>query len=1053
VSKVETERSASPTVAGARVAQVVSDVLLFALASAAAAALAYGIWTQLPEHLDVETDIVGFPIYGDFNGYRYFWLYWLIAGFVPVVTLAILLVLRRLVPRSETARPPRPRSPAVEPEELPALPNAIGAVGVARVLFVGAVLGLEAAYAVSAGSRWILSVGLPVTAGYALAVCLVAVALGRTRRLSRHIFWQRLSLANAAGVPLSLAGLYAVARSTEVTIESSGRVYEYSWLPLWVALGLTAVAIGWLIARTRRAADDEAFRSAERGLLLVVAGPVALYLFVALVPGGWTGIDMFHEGELLAGGELVEEGAFPWRDVIFIHGFLTDAGFQLIGFNLFEHSRWGYVAGSLLVVLPLYWISFYYLFAYLFHRNWLFLVGTQLALVLGIVFEGQLRFIFLPLILLLLGALLTKGSVLRAAAFMTVLVAQTVLTPEAAILAFAVLVTVIAFEAYYYKRSSPLTENFRRTLLCAGVGALLTVAWGVFLAAFGALDDFVSTGVTFASDHQLTGALPVNWVNDRYRFAAVAPVVLVVLAFWFFAAQIIRRGEIRVADWVMGAAAIFVGLYYQKFLARTDEHVFQPYAVTIPLLYYTLYRLIGLVADGLSRIAGRPSLRAGIGLGITAVAVVVLLVEAPRTVADVVQDAPKRFDATAAQEPSSPRVGFIGSEGNYDQLLQGVGAVLDTYVAPDEEIFDFTNSPALYHYLLERRPATRFYHVSMAIRKETQEELIEDLERSRPRLVVFSSGGTGLPSWDGISNQVRHYLVSRYLLDRYRPLVMQEGYVFMARNDSIPRPEQPNDAQELLFRTYPCDWGYAPEFFSLRPSAPSPVTLDLQELGPMLTVAGWAVDREQPGPAAQVVAAIDGKVVAEAQPTGHRPDIADVLDDPAYLGSGFALAVPPGRFPPSRAKEIRLYAVSRSGKATELGYGSGSAVGLERRGNPAELRTDGHRVPVVDGAAQGFADTSSVSSYVVGLDLPPGTRARRYDWIELETSAPQTNGFLLSDDLREPERGISFRTLARGDTTVRVLVGACSQWHGYTSRRLYLRLDQRQRIVGARLYR
>jgi hypothetical protein len=1071
LSRTETESTSTTPLAtadsgvaqkttAARLAQAGSDLLQFAVASGIAAVAAYAIWTQLPDELDVRTDIVGYPIHSNFNSNRYFWLYWLIAGFVPVVSLALFLLLRRIVPRSETGRRPRPLAPAAEPDPPPLSGWMITAVGVGRVAFVGAIFGLEIAVWKSEGSGWILPIGIPVMFGYAAILYLATFLIERFAQLETS-FWDRLALANAFAVPFCVAGLYGVSRSTEVTVASSGRVHEYPWFPLWVAAGLTAAALLWVIRTLRLARVASALRTLERRLLLIVAGPVVLFLFVALLPGSWSGIDFFHEGELLAGARLMEEGAFPWRDLIFIHGLLTDAGLQLVGFNVFEDSRWGYVAGTLVVVLPIYWISLYYLCAYLFHRNWLFLVGTQLAAILALVVEGQLRFILMPLVLVLLGALLSKPSRMRAALFMSVLVLQAIVTPEAGIAALAVLLTIVAFEAYYYDRGKSFRENFQRTLSCAAVGALLTASWVAFLLAFGALDDFVFANATFVSDHHLTGATPVPWADadDRYRFAAVAPVVVIVLAFWYFAVQILRRAPLRVADWIMGAAALFVALYYQKFLARSD-HVFQPYAVAVPIIFYTVYRLIEAAEVGFAHLRSRFGVRSPIRHPITALAVLVLIVQAPLTIPDVVQDVPGRLDARASEEPRTRQVGFIEAPERYAEILGDVDSVLRTNLGPGDELFDFTNSPALFHYLLERQPATRYYHASMAIREETQEDLVEELERTRPKLVVFSSGSIGLPEWDGISNQVRHYLVSRYLLDNYQPLIMQEGFVFMSRKGGPAMPTaRPgrSDVRDLYFRTYPCDWGYAPNFLTVGPTASSsarPLSLTPRALGPLLSVSGWAVDPKTRSPAAKVVAVVDGRAVAEVAPATHRPDIAAHKGDVSFLASGFTAVLTPGSISRQDVQAVRIYGVSRSGEATELGYPEGSAVGVGRTPDPERLRLGERHIPIVPDAVEGFADSSSLVTQIVALDIPRGIRRSAYDWLEVETRSPlQVNGFAITDGKTGGDRGIVFRTLARGEKTVRVQVGACSQWHGYRSRRIYLRLDRPQKIAAIRLYR
>jgi hypothetical protein len=316
VSRTESERAApaspvpanpavEPQRTATRVVQATSDVLQFALASAVAATAAYAIWRQLPDELDVRTDIVGYPIHSNFNGSRYFWLYWLIVGFVPVLTLVLFLILRRVIPRTTIAGTPRYRQPAEEVPLPPASHTEVVAVGIARLLFVGAIFGLEIAIWMSESSRWILAIGIPVMVGYAAVLYLGAIVVERLVHLPTT-FWDRVALTNAFAVPFCVAGLYSVSRSTEVTVVSSGRVHEYPWFPIWAAAGLTAAALFWVLRTVRLARVASAFRELERRALLIIAGPVVLFLFVALLPGSWSGIDFFHEGELLAGARLVE---------------------------------------------------------------------------------------------------------------------------------------------------------------------------------------------------------------------------------------------------------------------------------------------------------------------------------------------------------------------------------------------------------------------------------------------------------------------------------------------------------------------------------------------------------------------------------------------------------------------------------------------------------------------------------------------------------------------------------------------------------------------------
>ncbi len=1065
----EEERVAARQAPRKRLLTSALPVLEFAAAFAVAVGAAYAIWTQVPKELDVRTDIVGYPIHSNFNSYLHFWRYWLLAAFVPLATLGLFVLLSRVIPGGNAWRRPRARRPADEPPPPEPTHGQRVATGIGRTLFVGAIFGLEGATVAFSERSWILSVGVPVTAGYALLASLVAIALGRVGRAPDD-FWGRLALVNIAAIPLCFAGLYAVSRSTQVTLEVSGEVREYSWLPGWLAAGGTAALLAWAISGTVRAGGTGMVLAYERRLVLLVAAPVALLLFLAALPGLWRPMDMFHEGEPLAGALLTEDGAFPWRDLIFIHGFLNDVLFPLLGFTLFEDSRWGFVAGTVVVLIPLYWISVYYLCAYLFHRNWLFLVGTQLAVILGVVFAAHLRFellplalrfMLLPLALLLLAALFSKPSLLRAAAFMAVVFVQAVVTPEAGIAAVALLATVLLWDLCYYSRGRPFLQNFRRAILCAAFGAVFSVLWVSFLAGFGALDDFVFAYLTFSSGHELTGAFPIDWVNDRFVFEVVAPVVLVVLAIWYFGIQFLRGRALSVADWTMGALAIFVALYYHKFLARPDlPHAYQSFAPAVPLVFYVLYRGIGFIGQGVGHV--RPGLGSPARLAATALALTVVLVTAPLSLADVVPDAPTRLDVTLAAPPQVPAVGFVQSEPAYVELERSLDTILDTYAGPNDAIFDFTNNPALFHYLLDRPSPTRYYHVSMAIRADTQDDLVKELRRQPPKLVVYSGAFTGLQTWDGISNQVRHYRVSRYLLDHYRPLAKWNGYVFMGLKGLRFPPalsfskkvRGPVQTTGLYPRTQPCDWGYAPNFFAEQPSDESkadPLPLKATRLS---TLQGWAIDPGAKAPVAAVIAAIDGRVVAQTSPTGRRPDIASLFKSRAYVDAGYVLSAPVPLASGESQRRVRVYGLSRSGKASELSYGPAARPELRLGSRPGSLLVDGRRIPVVEGAARGFVDSVSLPDQLIALDVPSGISLGRYSWLEIESaSALGANNFTVTDLPSDIDHGVHFKTLARGEKRLLVDVGACSQWHGFRSGRLYLVAGESEGIRAVRLYR
>jgi len=69
--------------------------------------------------LDVRTDVIGYPVFKDFNVYNYFNAYYLIVGLFPLAALLLFLGLTRLAPRLGLAAPLKrgPLRPAFRPAE------------------------------------------------------------------------------------------------------------------------------------------------------------------------------------------------------------------------------------------------------------------------------------------------------------------------------------------------------------------------------------------------------------------------------------------------------------------------------------------------------------------------------------------------------------------------------------------------------------------------------------------------------------------------------------------------------------------------------------------------------------------------------------------------------------------------------------------------------------------------------------------------------------------------------------------------------------------------
>ena len=779
----------------------------------ASAATAIGVTLVLyivrPSGLDVKTDIVGNPTFANFDINRYFWNYGLLVVVLPVLAIALYVGLTRLIVGRLGPWRPLP-APLMGIETTPSLDGwRTWVVSLGRTFFVGAVVGLE--LAVALGRGW--GVMAVASAAYALGIALVGWVVSTVGR------WDRVAVAsalNALATALLVAGLWFLSRSTEVEVASSGQVHRYPWLPAWLALAAAVAVLVVLGVALRRRRGRASIQGLERAAVLLVAAPVALFVFMAALPGELGTFDSYEEGQAVAAAELVRDGAFPWRDLMLTHGLMSDVVRGIVGFAVFDDSRWGLVAGDGVLLVPLAWVGLYYLCAYLFWSNWLFLLSTQLLVVCGIVTAIETRLILVPVVLLLLAALLAKPSTPRAVAFTLTLFLQLIVTPEALVLGVAALATLAAFEFSYREKGSPLLARYRRIALCLAVALGLTVVWALTLTIFGALGDWAFGVASVIPGHRLTGGIP--FLVEKTEVEVLAPVVAVLVVYAFVVIRVRRRRPFAYQDWLMVAMGLFTMLYFAKFLSRADpHHLGQSFAAAVPLLFYLVYRG---VTYGEALLATHAH---GLGLvwlprrhTLTVPLLIVLLATAPEPLYDVIDAAPRHFSAQAARKPEVAGIGYARYGENDTAVLASLDEALESLVEPGDTVFDFSNTPGVVHYLLGLPPSTRYYHVSFAIRERSQSDLVRELRSSPAGAVVLASERMfgNLPAWDGVTNQVRHYDVSEHLLDDYVPVQAVKGFVLM-----VPRASGRAGERALYFRSDSCDWGFVPNFLAETPAA------------------------------------------------------------------------------------------------------------------------------------------------------------------------------------------------------------------------------------------
>ena len=813
---------------------------LVCLATGVGAAVALLIGRSLNRHLNVSTDIIGYATFHDFNPYVYDDWYYLAVIVLPAIALAVLFALVRLW---RHMRWPLPKLNGADHDEFVSAPPHPGsqrspvaaAASVLRVVTVGLVIGLIVAVARNDADFRVARDAAAIAAAYGgllAAVVFVSSRSARGRQVNR---WSHLARANAVGATLSVLGLLVASQVTQVYVTSDRTVHHYSWLPTWLAILATSaglILVGW---RLRRAGNDAGAVSAlERRTVFLVAVPVGLFLLLASLPGPLAQFSSFESGQSLTTLRLVQDGLFPWRDWATTHGVFEDAIQPLFSSTVIQDSNWGLSVGYSMFIVPACMLAMYFLAYRVLGRTW------PLLVILGVLFFDPgyqpgivfLRFAFWPLVLILVGVVIDRRHNWLAALLGGILVAQAVISQETAYCIPAVAVAILGSDAYRvdWRHRGARIRGFAMTFWVAIGGAVVATALVIVLLSQHALGDFARFYTAFVPGHTLTGGIPHLPLTGYYRKVALAPVAAILAAIALLSAKVWLRRPLLTIDWMLAAAAIVTFLYYPKFLDRADLHVYEAFATSVPLLIILVGALLKAVEPLVVRRWTWSSHFAAIRYSVASLLLVAVVLHAPVSLSAVVTSTPSHFRMVTATEPSIPGIGYAAPDAIDPTLVSDLNTFLHAYLRPGDHIFDFTNEPGLLFYLLDFRPSTPYYTVSVAIRQVIQQDLIDKLAVDRPLFVVFAQGETGLPTWDDVPNMVRHYDISQFLLANYRPFADVHGQVIYIRKQAnVPDPNSlglslasPLVYTDLPFRGLSCDWGYSPNYLSITPPAPPP---------------------------------------------------------------------------------------------------------------------------------------------------------------------------------------------------------------------------------------
>ena len=553
-----------------------------------------------------------------------------------------------------------------------------------------------------------------------------------------------------------------------------------------VVLVIAVATMTLLVVRTPRDADPSPRSDARFFCFGFLPLLVAMLVFHHDVNGT---IDFYHSGEWLSTGSEMLRGAVPFRDVYLQHGLIQNALRTFVTFSLFEPTlEFDKLSGNLLFGLS--HAAFLWMGLHLFRSP---LTALALALVLatdGLFLQPRLLGLFLALgcvLVHLKRSRATDGSPIASASTRWPLIGAGAASVFAAFWSldsgvYAAGAVGLFLVVESIGRSESVAGRVRPFVLVALGGAVMAVPFVGWLAANGALGAFVQN-----SSRQVAYQLsvwgipfpPLSELRDLFgegtaralgdgRFVAIAAAVALVLSATTLVVRALGARRLTRFGYQVVLLTLAGALVYRTALGRSDpghlafvKALFWPLMVRVAehvLLEMRLPRL-GPTAGSLVRATPMAA------VAIYFVTSFVPLYGITRQWLRLSEVRATRPGDAFALAPL-PRMGTVLIPSWQARALTSLSAYMDEHLDEGETFVDFSNMGAVY-FLLDRPAPSRYLFAVYAATPEMQREMIDDLERTRPPLLIVSEV-LGTVQIDRVPNERRHPLLAEYLGERYR---------------------------------------------------------------------------------------------------------------------------------------------------------------------------------------------------------------------------------------------------------------------------------------------
>ena len=110
-------------------------------------------------------------------------------------------------------------------------------------------------------------------------------------------------------------------------------------------------------------------------------------------------------------------------------------------------------------------------------------------------------------------------------------------------------------------------------------------------------------------------------------------------------------------------------------------------------------------------------------------------------------------------------------------------------IRPDlkgQSCFYSLTSEGLWYRLLSKRPCSKYWYLIYAIPPKAQQELIEDLQQTKPKIILYANASLG-NAIDEVNKETSHLKVHQYVWQHYQPYkLIGDNWFWIRRKTEIP---------------------------------------------------------------------------------------------------------------------------------------------------------------------------------------------------------------------------------------------------------------------------